>query len=113
MNYDCLFILHSNKDFQHIFCTGCSSRLPGISAKVWLNKKVTRFSFADDEGTKCVKQMINLFTITGQFITQNRHRSNPLRNQMLNNMDGQQMLIASLASSNGFILHQNNNETKV
>ena len=59
--------------------------------------------FVDDEGTKCVKQMITLFTIPGQFIPQNRRRSKRFRKQMLNNGDGQQMLIASLASSNSFI----------
>ena len=26
----------------------------------------------DDEGTKCMKRMITLFTITGQYIPQNR-----------------------------------------
>ena len=65
----------------------------------------------DDEGTKCMKQMIYLFTITGQFIPQNRCQSERLR-KILKNMDGQQMLIASLASSNGFTSHQNNKETK-
>ena len=65
----------------------------------------------DDEGTKCMKQMITLFTITGQFIPQNRCQSERLR-KILKNMDGQQMLIASLASSNGFTSHQNNKETK-
>ena len=66
----------------------------------------------DDQGTKCMKRMITLFTITGQFIPQNRCQSERLRKQMLKNMDGQQMLIASLASSNGFTSHQNNKETK-
>ena len=66
----------------------------------------------DDEGMKRLKRKITLFTITSQFIPQNRCRSEGLRKQMLNNMDGQQMLIASLASFNGFTSHQNNKETK-
>ena len=49
--------------------------------------------FVDDEGTKHMKRMITLFMITSQFIPQNRHRSEQLRKQMLNNMYGQQMLI--------------------
>ena len=48
----------------------------------------------DDEGTKHVKQMITLFRITGQFIPQKRRQSERLKKQMLNNTDGQQMLIA-------------------
>ena len=35
-----------------------------------------------------------------------------LKKQMLNNTNGQQMLIVSLASYHGFTLHQNNKETK-
>ena len=41
--------------------------------------------FVDVEGTKRVKQMITLLAINGQFIPQNRCRSEWLRKQMLNN----------------------------
>ena len=41
--------------------------------------------FVDVEGLKCVKQMITLLAITGQYIPQNRRRSERLRKQMLNN----------------------------
>ena len=41
-------------------------------------------NFVDDEGTKCVKRMITLFIITGQFIPQNRRQSKRLSKQMLN-----------------------------
>ena len=44
-----------------------------------------QFAFMDVEGTKCVKQMITLLAITGQFIPQNRRLSEQLRKQMLNN----------------------------
>ena len=42
-------------------------------------------AFVDVEGTKCMKQMITLLAITGQFIPQNRCQSERLRKQMLNN----------------------------
>ena len=61
---------------------------------------------------KPVKRMITLFMITCQFIPQKRRQSERLRKQMLNNMDGQQMLKVYLASSNGFTSRQNNKETK-
>ena len=47
--------------------------------------KFNRDCFMDVEGMKCVKWIITLLAITGQFIPPNRCRSEWLRKQMLNN----------------------------